>query len=77
MTLKEKMRLLQRAQELIRRKATGTPRELANRLEISERTWYRILEELKDTGLPVVYCKERQSYYFEEFDPYFLSKNDL
>ncbi len=76
MTLKEKMRLLQRTQDLIRRKATGTPRELANRLEICERTWYRILEELKDTGLPVAYCKERQSYYFAEVDPYFLSKND-
>jgi len=42
MTLKEKMHLLQRAQDLIRRKATGTPRELADRLEISERTWYRM-----------------------------------
>jgi len=66
MTLKEKMILIHRVHELIRRKATGSPKDLAARLEINERQWYRLLNDMKDMGLPVLYCKDRKSYYYDD-----------
>lgn len=58
--------LIHRVHELIRRKVTGTPKDLAARLEINERQWYRLLNDMKDMGLPVIYCKDRKSYYYDE-----------
>lgn len=53
-----------RVHELIRKKATGTPRELAAKLDICERQVYRILEGLKDEGLPIHYSKTLRTYYY-------------
>ena len=51
---------------LIQIKGTGTPRQLAGRLGISERTLYETLSMMKEKGAPIQYCKTRQSYYYEE-----------
>jgi predicted DNA-binding transcriptional regulator YafY len=52
---------------LIRQKATGTPTELAEKLGISERSWYKLRDELiNDLGLPIAYCSFRRSYYYTE-----------
>jgi predicted DNA-binding transcriptional regulator YafY len=51
---------------LIRRKSTGSPAQLANRLGVSEATIYRYIQELKDMGAPIKYCRERQSYKYEK-----------
>ncbi|MBS2213188.1 helix-turn-helix transcriptional regulator [Carboxylicivirga mesophila] len=48
--------------KLIRRKATGTPQELANRLDISESTLYEHIRVLKHCGAQIEYCPCRQSY---------------
>ncbi len=61
----EKLRQLERLDQLIRMKATGNPASLARRFNISERKVYRLISELKDMGFPIKYCKERQSYYYE------------
>jgi DeoR/GlpR family transcriptional regulator of sugar metabolism len=37
---------IQRIESLIQRKATGSPKELANCLGVSERTVYRIIQDL-------------------------------
>ena len=55
-----------RIDSLIRRKSTGSPRDLANRLGVSEATVYRYILELKNMGAPIQYCRDRQSYYYEE-----------
>jgi transcription initiation factor IIE alpha subunit len=53
-----------RIHELIRKKATGTPVELAAKLDICERQVYRILSDFKDEGLPIKYSKALRSYYY-------------
>ncbi len=57
---------LKRMDELIRRKATGNPREFAARLGISESLLYLNIELLKSMGGPIQYCKEKDSYEYEE-----------
>jgi predicted transcriptional regulator len=57
---------LQRLHELIRRKATGAPDQLAARLDCSRASVYRLIEALEDFGAQVTYCKERRSFVYEE-----------
>ncbi len=47
---------------LIKRKATGTPEELAKRLNISESTLYEHIRVLKQRGAQIDYCAYRQTY---------------
>lgn len=56
------MERYERILKLIKRKATGSPQELANRLEISESTLYEHIRVLKDRGAQIEYCPCRQSY---------------
>lgn len=55
---------LERIDYLIRSKSTGTPDELARRLEISERTLYAFIHEMRAMGAPIGYSKARRSYYY-------------
>ncbi|MFZ2906545.1 MAG: helix-turn-helix domain-containing protein [Cyclobacteriaceae bacterium] len=55
---------IQYLQELIEKQRTGTPKELAGRLGISERMVYRYIDLLKDQGRPVHFCNKRKSYFF-------------
>ncbi len=56
--------LLERVHQFIKNKATGKPKDFALRLNISERTLYRVLEELKDRGAIIAYNQERSTYYY-------------
>ena len=51
---------------LIQIKGTGTPRQLAERLGISERTLYETLSLMKERGAPIQYCRVRRSYFYGE-----------
>lgn len=66
MKLFQQLQLLSRVDSLIRRKATGSPQQLANRLDISERQTYRLISSLKTMGFPVKYCHYRNSYTYEK-----------
>lgn len=55
---------LVRLHNLIRRKSTGSPADLARKLGCSERSVYNKIDRLKDFHLPVVYDPERQSYCY-------------
>lgn len=55
---------LDRIDQLIRLKGTGTPAQLAEKIGLSERTMYAYIRLMKDFGAPVVYSRERQSYYY-------------
>jgi predicted DNA-binding transcriptional regulator YafY len=59
--------LLERLDWLIRTKSTGTPIALANRLNTSECTVYRLIGRLKDQGFPIAYDKENHTYFYTEF----------
>ncbi len=52
--------------ELVKRKATGTPKELATKLNIQERALYRFLSSLKTDGVEFKYCRTIRSYCLEE-----------
>ena len=65
MKLFEEINLLERLDQLIRLKATGTPLQLAKRLKLSEREVYRIIAELRSMDVKIAYCKQKRSYYYE------------
>lgn len=67
MSLRTYVNRIQRLDALIRRKSTGPPEELANKLDISERWLYKFLRELKEEfDCPISYDSYRQSYVYEE-----------
>jgi len=55
---------LERMDQLIRLKATGTPKELALKFKVTERTVYRIIKQLKEIGCPVYYNKILETYCY-------------
>ncbi|MHA7130683.1 hypothetical protein [Algoriphagus namhaensis] len=53
--------------ELIEKKKTGSPKELADKLGLQERMIYNILDDLRlALGREICYCKEKKSYFFLE-----------
>jgi len=63
---------------LIRTKATGTPAQLARKLQISQRCLYDNISFLKDRGAPIIYDRKRSSYRYAEeggFNFKFLKNN--
>lgn len=65
MTLIEKLKLIDRVDSLIRRRNTGTPKELSSRLNLSERSIYNLIDQMKKLGAPISYCNSSQSYKYE------------
>ena len=56
---------IEQLDQLIRLKATGPPEELAEKLGITVRQWYRLRKELVDEwNFPIAYSTERKSYYY-------------
>ena len=51
---------------LIRTKATGSPRVLAQKLNISRRTVFEYIEILKSLEAPIVYDRHNETYYYAE-----------
>ena len=49
---------------LIRTQATGEPDNFAQKLRISRRQLYNILEELKDFGAEIKYSRTHQTFYY-------------
>lgn len=64
--LTKQIALLERVDQLVRLKATGRPKQLADRLEVSEATIFRIIETMKEMNAPVCYDISRQSYVYTE-----------
>ncbi|WP_295122927.1 HTH domain-containing protein [uncultured Chitinophaga sp.] len=62
----ETLQRLQRIDQLIQTKATGTPSRLATRIGISERCVYKYINLMKDFGAPIKFSFSRQSYYYDE-----------
>lgn len=67
----EKVELINRIDQLIRMKATGTPNELASRLGVSKTKLYRILQIMRDLNAPVEYDIRTQNFKYEEDVVYF------
>ncbi len=65
MNLRKQINQLKRLHFFIEFKSTGSPAKLASRLEISEATLYRYLNELKLDGAEIKYDKWQESYYYQ------------
>lgn len=64
-TLKNLERL-QQLHNLIETEKTGTPLELANKMDISERLVYNLLEKLKDLNANIGYNRKNKTYYYDD-----------
>ena len=50
---------------MIRKKATGSPAELALKLGLSERAVFEYIRAMRDMEAPISFCNYRQTYYYE------------
>lgn len=66
MSLLKYIQRLKRMDDLIRRRATGTPDEFAARLGLGKSVLMEELRELKELGAEITYCRESQSYYYKQ-----------
>tara|TARA_R110002167_G_scaffold115853_15_gene290512 strand:+ start:1489 stop:1770 length:282 start_codon:yes stop_codon:yes gene_type:complete len=59
---------LSQLHKLIQNERTGSPKELAIRMHISERLIYNLLEQLRDFNANIGYSRARKTYYYcDEF----------
>ncbi len=65
MTLINDKEKLERVDRLIRLKATGSPDDLAIKLNTTKRTIQRTIQELKKIGCPIYYDRIYNSYCYE------------
>ena len=82
--MQEKRELIRRIDQLIRMKVPETAQELANRLEISRSTFFRVLEDMKENlNAPIVYNSTLNRYEYEQVGRVYigfftnLDENDL
>lgn len=50
--------------KLIRDKKTGSPDELAKRINLSKSRLLRIIEDLRLKGVPIAYSRQSKTYYY-------------
>ncbi len=62
----KQIELIERIDQLIRLKATGSPLQLANRLEISKTKLYRTIHMMRELKAPVIYDVSLQSFVYEK-----------
>jgi len=80
MTFLEKLNTIERLHQLIRLQATGSPKALANKFDISHRAIFNIINLIKNMGAPVEYCINKQSYCYTykcEFIAGYIDENKL
>lgn len=64
MALFDKLTKLEYLNQLIAKETTGSAKELARKLNVTERTVYNLLETIKEFGTEITYSKDRQSYVY-------------
>ena len=65
--MKLDIRIIIRLNELINAEQTGSPKELASKLDISIRTVHNYIDFMKkDMKAPIIYDFQRLSYVYEE-----------
>jgi predicted DNA-binding transcriptional regulator YafY len=64
MKLLEQIERINRLHELIKHRRTGTPSQLAQRLNLSTSMVYKVIDELKLREAPIVYSRQMGTYYY-------------
>lgn len=57
---------LKKIDELISRRTTGKPAEMAVKLDCSLTTLFTYMSMMRSMGAPIQYNKYKQTYYYEE-----------
>ncbi len=58
---------LKKFEKLIQQQKTGTPQEIANYLNVSERTVHRMISDLCEVDKrEISWCRKRKTYFFRE-----------
>ncbi|GLU55972.1 HTH domain-containing protein [Dyadobacter frigoris] len=65
MNLTKYFERFERLHGMIRRKATGSPAELAAKLDLSERAVFEYIRAMREMGAPIVFCPIRRTYCYE------------
>jgi len=65
MKMISQLQRIQKINRMIKSARTGTPREFAEELGISESHFYRYIDELQEMGVPIQYSRSRKTYYYE------------
>ena len=61
------IRHLERLEQLhqrIKQENTGAPKDFARQMNISERSFYNLLEELKTMGADICFSRKRRTYHY-------------
>ena len=61
----KQLQRIDRLHNLIRLKATSSPKECAKKLNVSERQLYRLIDIMKALGAPIYYDLYTNSYCYE------------
>lgn len=65
MKIYEYQERMNRIRSLAKRNATGTPKELANKIGISERTLFRLVKQIKHQGVSIEYSRKTNTYFID------------
>jgi biotin operon repressor len=68
---------LQRLHRLISKKATGSPAELAKKLDLSERAVFGYIRMMRELGGPIAFCPLRRTYYYERDVQFYFGFREL
>lgn len=60
----EQIERLQYLEQLIRKKSTGTPEELAERIGVSRSQLYNLISYLNDIGIDIKFSRRLNSFYY-------------
>jgi len=55
---------IKKMDKLITMKSTGTPKEFAKKMNLSESRLYAVLVELKELGVPIKYNRRHRTYNY-------------
>ena len=73
MNMISQLQRVQKINRMIKSARTGSPREFAGELGISESHFHRYIEELQQMGVPIQYSRARRTYYYENNTELILS----
>ena len=66
MTFDEYEKKINFLKTLVETGRTGSPKDLAELFNVSERTIRRMIQNLKQPDLDIVFCRKRNSYLFKK-----------
>jgi len=66
MSLRKYIERIQFVDKLIGKKATGNINVLARKLNLSKSGTEKFINEMKEVGFPITYCRKRKTYVYEQ-----------